>query len=115
MDNFCKRLVLSCLDGIILTLVNEQSMHGYNIFYTINLCFDVESSLRFSTIYSTLAKLEKTQCLTTNWDMTNGRARKMYTITPKGQTQLETFHQNLQNITEKIKETKPQQTTNTEV
>jgi PadR family transcriptional regulator PadR len=71
------------LDVIILKFLRTKPTHGYELMSKIRETFGV--SFIASTIYPTLAKLEKDGDIINQWDMEADRPRKIYSITTKGQ------------------------------
>ena len=68
---------------IILQLLNEQPMHGYQIIQKIRKSFGIYFGP--STIYPLLGTLEKKHYVKSNWNMETERPRKVYSITKDGQ------------------------------
>ena len=80
------KLTKGLLDMIILQLLDQQPMHGYQIIAKIRKTFGVYFGP--STIYPMLNTLEKKGYLTSSWDDSSGRPRKVYRLTDDGQTVL---------------------------
>lgn len=80
------KLTKGLLDTIILKLLRNEPMHGYQIITSIRRNFGVY--LGPSTVYPLLGILEKKGQLKSGWDMTHERPRKVYTLTPEGQNLL---------------------------
>lgn len=75
-------LLIECL---ILAVVDRQDSYGYEISQTVKLV----ASIKESTLYPILSKLEKSGYLTTYSQEFQGRKRKYYSMTPEGRKQLE--------------------------
>jgi DNA-binding PadR family transcriptional regulator len=76
------KLTKSLLDMIILDLINQQSMHGYQIITKTRKTFGTYFGP--STVYPLLANLEKKGYLSSAWNMTSEKPRKVFTITTAG-------------------------------
>ncbi len=74
-------LLIECL---ILAVVDKQDSYGYEISQTVKLV----ASIKESTLYPILSKLEKSGYLTTYSQEYQGRKRKYYSMTPEGRKQL---------------------------
>ena len=80
------KLTKGLLDLIILQLLNEQPMHGYEIITTIRKSFGVYFGA--STIYPLLNTMEKKKYVKSEWNMDSERPRKVYRLTINGKTTL---------------------------
>ena len=69
---------------IVLQLLKNEPMHGYQIITNIRKNFGVY--LGPSTVYPMLNALEKKGYLTSEWNMNSERPRKVYTLTVDGQS-----------------------------
>ena len=87
------KIVRDNIEFLILKIVNQQPAHGYQIMTAINKTYNTQNGP--SIIYPTLTQLEQKEQLTSTWDTTALRARKIFTITPQGQKFLETFQTTL--------------------
>lgn len=72
------------IEFLILSIVEKQDSYGYEISQTIKLV----ASIKESTLYPILKKLEKSGYLTTYSQEFQGRKRKYYSITEEGKEQL---------------------------
>lgn len=79
-------LTKGLLDMIILQMLEQEPMHGYQVITKIRKNFGVYFGP--STIYPLLAALEKKKYVTSSWNMDCERPRKVYTLTQDGQTAL---------------------------
>lgn len=74
-------LLIECL---ILSIVKEHDSYGYDISQTIKQV----ASIKESTLYPILKRLEQAGYLTTYSQAYNNRTRKYYAITDAGEKQL---------------------------
>ena len=81
------KLTKNLLDLIILQILEEHPMHGYELMVTIRKSFGV--SFGASTIYPLLNTMEKKQYLKYFWDMDSERPRKIYELTSDGKAMLD--------------------------
>jgi PadR family transcriptional regulator PadR len=77
------KITKGLLDLIMLQILNNKPMHGYQIITSIRKNFGVYFGP--STIYPMLSTLEKKGQVKSEWDMTHERPRKVYTLTSEGQ------------------------------
>ena len=80
------KLTKGLLDMIILQLLDQQPMHGYQIITKIRKGFGVYFGP--STVYPLLGALEKKGYLKSTWNMDTERPRKVYQLTKDGETVL---------------------------
>lgn len=76
------KLMKGLLDLIVLQFLNTQPMHGYKIITRIRKNFGVYFGP--STIYPLLNGMEKKGYVESEWDHSNERPRKVYTLTTEG-------------------------------
>lgn len=88
------------LDAIVLAVIarEEQGVYGYKITQEIKQVLDLSES----TLYPVLRRLQKDGCLTVYDSPFNGRNRRYYRITGRGQTQLENYRAEWKAYTGKI-------------
>ena len=72
------------IEFLILSVVNREDSYGYEISPTVKLA----ASIKESTLYPILRKLEQSGFLTTYNQEFQGRNRKYYSITDAGRKQL---------------------------
>jgi len=78
------------ISSLLLSLLVQQSMYGYQILKELERKSAGYFNYKEGTLYPVLHRLEKSGLLSSNWQLlTNGRQRKYYSITPKGQQHLE--------------------------
>ena len=82
MNEFVRNLVSKNASYILLCMLAKAPMHGYGLIKTIRKTFGVY--LGPSTIYPTLASLERKELVDSQWDTTGVRPRKIYNITSEG-------------------------------
>ena len=78
------KLTKGLLDVIVLQMLKDEPMHGYQIITNIRRSFGVYFGP--STVYPMLSGLEKKGYLLSEWHMDGDRPRKVYTLTPEGQS-----------------------------
>jgi len=80
-----KPVILRRIAGlIILTLLCEKNMHGYNIWKKLERIFDMK--VPHPIVYKILREYEEYGLVKSNWVHDNiGPARKMYSITEDGE------------------------------
>ncbi len=94
------KLTKGLLDLIILQLLDNNPMHGYQIITTIRKNFGVY--LGPSTIYPLLNMMEKKGCITSEWNMNSERPRKIYKLTNSGKNTLDYATYSLKTICKTI-------------
>jgi DNA-binding PadR family transcriptional regulator len=94
------KLAKGLLDLIILQFLKTHPMHGYQVITKIRKSFGVYFGP--STIYPLLASLEKKGQVSSAWNMTTERPRKVYTLTAEGEKMLSFTESSLNLIVRKI-------------
>jgi DNA-binding PadR family transcriptional regulator len=84
--NIQAKLTKGLLDLIILQLLENNPMHGYQIITTIRKNFGV--LLGASTVYPLLNTMEKKKYITSEWNTNSDRPRKIYKLTSNGKATL---------------------------
>jgi PadR family transcriptional regulator PadR len=87
------KLAKGLLDVIILKFLSSASMHGYQIITQLRKDFGVYFGP--STIYPLLGTLEKKGFIDSAWDMDCDRPKKIYHLTPDGQSVLDFTEESL--------------------
>ena len=78
-------LIRSVAEPVILKLVAERAMYGYEIIKLVNERTDGKFAWKEGTLYPCLHRLEGEQLIQSEWvQQDNGRNRKYYNITRKG-------------------------------
>jgi PadR family transcriptional regulator PadR len=72
------------LDLLLLTIVEDGALHGYAVIEELRRRTDDALDLTEGTVYPALHRLERATLLTSSWDDTHARRRRVYAITPKG-------------------------------
>ncbi|MEM2868280.1 MAG: PadR family transcriptional regulator [Candidatus Bathyarchaeia archaeon] len=98
--NIQVKLMKGLLDLIVLQLLRSKPMHGYQIITSIRRTFGVYFGP--STIYPLLNDLEKSGYVTSEWDMSRERPRKVYRLTHEGRSLLNFAEESLSIICRKI-------------
>jgi PadR family transcriptional regulator, regulatory protein PadR len=78
------KLTKGLLDMIVLQILDQEPMHGYQLISKIHKNFGV--CVGVSTVYPLLDTLEKKGCLKSEWNMNSERPRKIFTLTNEGHT-----------------------------
>ena len=94
------KITKGLLEMIVLQLLRNKPMHGYQIITSIRKSFGVYFGP--STIYPLLATLEKKGFVNSEWNMKNERPRKVYHLTTEGQNILNFTENSLNLICHKI-------------
>ena len=81
------KLTKNLLDLIILQIIEDHPMHGYELMVTIRKNFGV--CFGASTIYPLLNTMEKKKYLKYFWNMDSERPRKIYELTTEGKAMLD--------------------------
>lgn len=97
------KLMKGLLDLIILQFLSAEPMHGYQIITRIRKSFGVYFGP--STIYPLLGTLEQKGYVSSEWNMTSERPRKVYKLTSEGQCMLNFTEDSLNLICRKISAT----------
>ncbi len=80
------KLTKGLLDMIVLDLLDQTPMHGYQLISRIRKTFGV--SFGASTVYPYLDRLEKRGYLKSEWNVSSARPQKVFSLTKDGQTVL---------------------------
>jgi PadR family transcriptional regulator PadR len=96
------KLVRGLLDLVVLGLLKEKSLHGYGIIRSIRKNFGVYFGP--STVYPLLGDLEQKGTIKSEWDLTHDRPRKVYSLTPEGQSLLTGTEESLYQICNRLNE-----------
>ena len=82
-------LIRSVAGPIVLKLVDERAMYGYEIIKLVNERTDGKFEWKEGTLYPCLHRLEGAGLVKSKWvEQENGRPRKYYHITRKGKSVL---------------------------
>ena len=80
------RVKAACSEILLISLLESSDMHGYEMCKEIERRTDGYFSLKHSTVYPLLHKLEKRGLVKAKWDVDSKKPRKCYTLTPAGKT-----------------------------
>ena len=88
------------LDAIVLSVVSKEKdgTYGYKITQDVRNAIDVSES----TLYPVLRRLQKEECFETYDKAIDGRNRRYYRITEKGNAQLSLYRAEWKNYSTKI-------------
>lgn len=80
-----ERIKSACSEALVVGLLRERDMHGYQMCKEIERRTDGYFSLKHSTLYPLLHKLEKEGLVRARWEeLDSGKPRKIYSLTRKG-------------------------------
>lgn len=83
--DFDPNLTRSTVEPIVLKLVSERPMYGYEIIKVVNERTGQAFEWKEGTLYPCLHRLEGGRLIASDWRVSdNGRKRKYYSITRKG-------------------------------
>jgi PadR family transcriptional regulator, regulatory protein PadR len=102
------KLMKGLLDLIILQLLSNKPMHGYEVITKIRKNFGIYFGP--STIYPLLGNLEKKGYVDSYWNIDFERPRKVYSLTTNGQNMLNYTEVSLNMIRNKITNNTPETT-----
>src|SRR5438128_7668923 len=80
------------LDLLLLAAVQARPTHGYAIAETLRARSNGAFDLPEGTLYPALHRLERAGALASKWSEVNGRRRRVYQLTVKGQRALARQH-----------------------
>jgi PadR family transcriptional regulator PadR len=96
---FSKELIKGSTKNLILAVLSDDEMYGYQIVKSILARSGDELAFGEGTIYPALHSLEKAGMLKSHWvEQQSGPNRKYYTLTKKGRKQLTTAKQEWQDF-----------------
>ena len=76
------------LDGLILSVVARESLHGYAVIEALKARSGGDLALPEGTVYPALHRLEADGLLKSEWSTVSGRRRRIYSITRRGEREL---------------------------
>lgn len=76
------------LDGLILSVVSHESLHGYAVIEALKARSGGRLALPEGTVYPALHRLEADGLLRSEWSTHSGRRRRVYSITKRGEKEL---------------------------
>ena len=90
--DFSQDLLKGTFVPVILSLLKEKPMYGYQMVQFVNARTGGRLQWREGTLYPTLHRMEGQKFIRSKWeqasDAEGGRQRKYYYITPRGLTEL---------------------------
>lgn len=89
-----QHIIRNLLDIQLLRIIQAEPTWGYKIKKQVEANFNIR--LRHGALYPTLNSLEKNGFVESSKQKKDGRARKVYVITEKGRTYLQTYYSILQ-------------------
>ncbi|HWD64446.1 MAG TPA: helix-turn-helix transcriptional regulator [Solirubrobacteraceae bacterium] len=75
------------LDALILATLSHQSLHGYAVIEALKSRSGGKLALPEGTVYPALHRLERSGLLASEWAH-DGRRRRVYSLTTRGQREL---------------------------
>ena len=82
-------LIKGSSNSLLLSLLAQQPMYGYQIVKVLEAKSQGYFKFKEGTLYPALHRLEKSGLITGKWQLLpNGRQRRYYYITPKGEAKL---------------------------
>ncbi len=91
--DFSQDLIRGSVVPVVLNLLNERSMYGYEMVKFVDARTNGQLKWREGTLYPALHRLESEGLLRSKWQAAStakgkGRKRKYYAITAKGRAEL---------------------------
>ena len=86
--NFSKELLKGSTVTLILSAIENEDMYGYKIVKVIDMKSDGAFTMKEGTLYPILHSLEENGFVESYWEECDGRKRKYYHLTRKGEKQL---------------------------
>jgi DNA-binding PadR family transcriptional regulator len=84
-----KELIKGSTSLLVLSVLKGKDLYGYKIIKEIELRSDSSFELKEGTLYPILHALEEESYLESYWEEFDGRKRKYYHLTRKGEKQLD--------------------------
>jgi DNA-binding PadR family transcriptional regulator len=86
---FSSELVRSSTDLVILALLRDRPMYGYEILMTLSERGNGEFQFKQGTLYPVLYRLEREGWIRAKWETPpKGKKRKVYCLTAEGKKEL---------------------------
>ena len=76
------------LDVLLLRILSRGPAHGYAVITALKESSEGLFDLPEGTVYPSLHRLEHAGLLSSDWDSSSGRRRRVYAITAKGEASL---------------------------
>ena len=81
-------LIKGHLDPLVMAVVEQGPLHGYAIIEELRRRSRGEFDLPEGTVYPSLHRLERQGHLSSHWDESQGRRRRVYSLTRSGRKAL---------------------------
>jgi PadR family transcriptional regulator PadR len=91
-------LVRAINRALILAMVRDGPKHGYQIAVEVEASTGGMFAFQHGTLYPILHRLEKERLIAGRWETAEGRRRKVYTLTGRGEEWLATESQRIGSI-----------------
>jgi len=76
------------LDMLLLASVGAGAAHGYALIRRLRGASGGKLDVPEGTVYPALHRLEAARLVSSDWETSSGRRRRVYRLTPKGRTAL---------------------------
>jgi PadR family transcriptional regulator, regulatory protein PadR len=76
------------VDLLLLSALAQGEAHGYAVIERIRVTSQEELDMPEGTVYPALHRLEREGLLSSRWDETSGRKRRVYELTKSGRKKL---------------------------
>ncbi len=86
---FASELVKGSTELLVLSLLRERSLHGYDLIKEIRARSAGHLRVGEGSLYPLLHRLERDGMLAAEWGGVSGRDRRYYRLTPKGEATLD--------------------------
>jgi DNA-binding PadR family transcriptional regulator len=94
-----KELMKGSVDSLLLSLINQQPMYGYQILKELEKRSQGYFKFKEGTLYPALHRLEESSLIEGKWQtLSNNRQRRYYYITDKGRQRLATSMSQIQDF-----------------
>jgi PadR family transcriptional regulator PadR len=90
------------LDMLLLAALHSRPMHGYAIIEYVRQASSGHFEYAEGTIYPALRRLEDDGLVRSRWTDTDGRRRRVYDLSPKGNTALAGHRKNWERFTKGV-------------
>ena len=93
-----KELLKGSTSMLILSLLNEENMYGYEMIKRLQEKSENVFELKEGTLYPILHSLEENNLIWSYWDDSTAKKRKYYTITEKRKKAIEGEESRMENV-----------------
>ncbi|MGI8679757.1 MAG: PadR family transcriptional regulator [Jatrophihabitans sp.] len=76
------------LDGLLLAVLTDEPGHGYALSQRLDMRSGGELSVPEGSLYPALQRLERSRLVTSEWDTSGGRRRRVYHLTAAGRREV---------------------------